>query len=62
MFRTKFTPKGSYFLSKTDKTDTTIEFSICELVLVPNFTLNKQFWIFGSNVPKKNIYGQKQKE
>ena len=40
-----------------DKMDTTIEFCIFELVFVPNFTLNKQFWIFGPNLPKKDIYG-----
>ena len=61
IFWTKFAKKGSYFQSKTDKIDTTIEFCIFELVFVSNFTLNKQFWIFGPNLPKKDIYGQKQK-
>ena len=61
-FWTKFAKKGSYFQSKTDKIDTTIEFCIFELVFVSNFTLNKQFWIFGPNLPKKDIYGQKQKK
>ena len=42
-FWTKFAKKGSYFQSKTDKIDTTIEFCIFELVFVSNFTLNKQF-------------------
>ena len=41
--------------------DTTIEFNIFELVFVSNSTLNKQFGIFGPNLPKKDIYGQKQK-
>ena len=62
IFWTKFAKKGSYFQSKTDKIDTTIEFCIFELVFVSNFTLNKQFWIFGPNLPKKDIYGQKQKK
>ena len=47
-FWTKFAKKGSYFQSKTDKIDTTIEFCIFELVFVSNFTLNKQFLIFGN--------------
>ena len=34
MFWTKFAKKGSYFQSKTDKIDTTIEFCIFELLLV----------------------------
>ena len=55
-FGARFPKKGSYFQSKTDKIDTTIEFCIFELVFVWNFTLNKQFWIFGPNLPKKDIY------
>ena len=39
IFWTKFSKKGSYFQSKTDKIDTTIEFCIFELVFVSNFTL-----------------------
>ena len=39
----KFAKEGSYFQSKTDKLDTTIEFCILELVFVSYFTLNKQF-------------------
>ena len=39
-FWTKFAKKGSYFQSKTDKIDTTIEFCIFELIFVSNFTLN----------------------
>ena len=54
--------RGSYFQSKTDKIDTAIEFCIFELVLVSNFTLYQQFWIFGSNLSKKDIYRQKQKK
>ena len=40
IFWTKFAKKGSYFQSKTDKIDTTIEFCIFELIFVSNFTLN----------------------
>ena len=58
IFLTTFAKKGSYFQSKTDKLDTTIEFCIFEIV----FTLNKQLWIFGPDLPKKDIYGQKQKK
>ena len=57
IFWTKFAKKGSYFQSKTDKTDTTIEFCIFELAFVSNFTLNKQFWNFGPNLSTKDIYG-----
>ena len=44
------------FQSKTDKIDTTIEFCIFELVFVSNFTK------FEQNLPKKDIYVQKQKK
>ena len=54
IFWTKFAKKGSYFQSKTDKIDTTIEFCIFELVFVSNFTLKN-----GPHLPKKDIYGQK---
>ena len=40
IFWTKFAKNGSYFQSKTDKIDTTIEFCIFELAFVSNFTLN----------------------
>ena len=53
--------KGSYFHSKTDKIDTNIEFSMLNVVFVLNFSLNKPFWIFGPNLLKKDLYGQKQK-
>ena len=61
-FEPNLLKKPSYFQSKTDKIDSTIEFCIFELVFALNFTLNKQFWIFGPNLPKKDIYGQKQKK
>ena len=55
IFWTKFAKKSSYFQSKTDKIDTIIDYCIFELVFVTNFTLNKQFWIFGPNLPKKDM-------
>ena len=61
IFWTKFAKQGSYFQSKTDKIDTIIKFCIFELVFVSNFTLYKQFWMFGPNFPKKHIYGQNRK-
>ena len=59
-FEPNLPKKGSYFQSKTDKIDTTIEFCIFELVCIKSHF--KQFWIFGSNLFKKDIYGQKQKK
>ena len=50
-----------YFYSKTERMDTTIEFCIFELVFVSKYTLNKQFWIFGQNFPRKGFSGLKQK-
>ena len=47
--------KGGYFECKTDKIDTTIAFCIFKFQF-------EQFWIFGPNLPKKYIYGQKQKQ
>ena len=41
--------------------NSTTEYCIFELVFVSNFTLNKQFRIFGQNLPKRDIYAQKQK-
>ena len=62
IFWTKFAKKGSYFQSKTDKIDTSIEFCLFELVLLPNFTFNKKFWIFGLDLPKKGFSGLKKKK
>ena len=33
--------------------NTTIEFCILELMLVPNFNFNWQFWFVGPNLPKR---------
>ena len=39
--------------------NSTIKFCKLELILVSNFTLNKEFQIFGTNLPKKGISSQK---
>ena len=44
-----------YFWSKAPKMTVITEFCILELVLLPNSTLNKQFWVLGPNLPKKCI-------
>ena len=38
------------------------ELSMFKLVLVPNFSLNWQFWFFGSNLRKEGISSWKQKK
>ena len=38
----------------------TIKFCLCEIVMAPNWALNKQFWILGSNLHKMSVYGLKQ--
>ena len=43
------------------KSKLTIEFCELELVKVPNFILNWQFWLFGPDFPKKGNFGRKQK-
>ena len=57
-FWTKFAQKGS-FQSKTEKVNNTNEFSIFELVQVPNFSLNWQFCFFGPSLPKKGTSSPK---
>ena len=47
------------FPFKNRKVNSTTEFCIFKLVLVPNFSLNWQFWFFGPNLPKKGISGWK---
>ena len=49
IFRTKFGLKR-YFRSKREKVNTTMEFWILELFLVPNFSLSWKFWFFGPNL------------
>ena len=44
---------GSYFQSKTDKIDTTIEFCIFELAFVSNFTLTNDFEFLDQICPRK---------
>ena len=51
-FWTKFAQER-YLWSKTEKVNIIIEFRLFKLVLVPNFSLNWQFWFFGPNLPKK---------
>ena len=61
MFRFPSFIKKGCFQYKTENVNTTIEFCIFELVLVPNFSLNWQFSFFGPNLPKKRVSGLKQK-
>ena len=51
-FWTKFTKKGYFWSKKKKKMKITIEFYIFELLQVPNFTFNNDFWIFEAYVPK----------
>ena len=51
-FGTNLPPTGSYFQSKTDKIDTTIEFCIFELVFLSNLTLNN-FEFLDQTCPRK---------
>ena len=48
-----------YFWSETENVNIIIEFCIFELVWVPNFILNKQFWILGPNLPKRRYFRSK---
>ena len=50
------------FQYKIEEVNTTIEFCMFELVLVPNFSLNWKFWIFRPNMPKKGVSGLEQKK
>ena len=47
---------------KSRKKEMTIELYIFQLVLVPSFNLNRQFWFFGPNLSKKGISCLKQKK
>ena len=60
-FWTKFAQER-YLWSKTEKVNIIIEFRIFKLVLVPNFSLNWQFWFFWPDLSKKGFSGLKQKK
>ena len=60
IFWTKFAQNGCFW-SKTEKVNSAIEFCIFELVSVPNFNLNWQFWFFGPNLLLKGIPTRNQK-
>ena len=51
-----------YIQSKTKKVNIIIEFWIFKLILVPNFTLNWQFWFFWPDLPKNAFSDLKQKK
>ena len=61
IFWTKFSQK-EHFWSKTQNVNITIEFSIFEVIEVPNISLNWHLRFFGPNLHKKNIYGRKEKK
>ena len=61
VFRTIFAQKG-YFLSQKENENINIEFCIFELIYVPSYSLNWQFWFFGYNLRKNDIFSQKQKK
>ena len=46
---------------ETEKKKNSIEFCTSKLVLVPNFSLNWNFCVFGPKLPKMGIPGLKQK-
>ena len=54
--------KERYLWSKTEKVNIIIEFRIFKLVLLPNFRLNWQFWIFWPYLSKKGVSGLKLKK
>ena len=60
IFWTKFTPKWCFW-SNAEKQNSAIDFCIFELVEALNFSLNRQFWFFGSSLLKKGISGYKRK-
>ena len=61
IFWIKFATKR-YFRSQAEKVNITIEFCIFELVYVPNFSLNWQFWVFVPNLPKEGVSSRKRKK
>ena len=48
--------------SKTEKVNIIIESGIFKLVLIPNLSLNLQFWFFWPDLRKKGFSGLKQKK
>ena len=52
IFWTELT-RRKYFRSKTEKLNISIEFSIFELVYIPNFVLIRQSWFSGPNLLEK---------
>ena len=60
-FWTKFV-QGGYLWSKTEEVNIIIEFRIFKLFLVPNLSINWQFWFFRSDLPRKSFSGLKQKK
>ena len=50
IFWTKFDKKNSYFQSKSDKIDTTIEFCIFEKIFVSKFTTNRKMFEFWDQI------------
>ena len=60
-FWTRFAQER-YLWSKTEKLNIIIEFCLFKLVLVPNFSLNWQFWFFWPDLPKKSFSGLKLKK
>ena len=53
IFGTNFKKKKEHVRLKREKVKITIDFFIFELVLVPIFNLNWQFWFFGPSLSKK---------
>ena len=51
-----------YFPLKAEKVNITDDFSIFELVLLTNFSLNWQYWLFEPNLPKKDVSSLNQKK
>ena len=60
-FWSKFAQKR-YLWSKAEKVNVIIEFWLFTLVLVPNFSLNWQFWFFWPDLPKKSFPGLQKKK
>ena len=61
IFWISFTQKRKFRL-ETKKVNIIIEFCISNLVYVPNFSLNWQFWFSGPSLTKKGICGWKLKK